>query len=234
MTPGETPRMAGWLESAWLARYLDRQLAGEELAWFEAYLLDKPELLGMIEVDTELRDVLGAGEEICATVGRTSLPSTTYGELDIAKQAKLSERERTVNAGRYGWVATLVFGFAVGWFGDNVTRSRDGPQDLIPNPSRVVFDTMRGVPETPLLEHSKVDSDYLIVEMAVPATAVAVTLQIGNGAVETLTPSRDGFVSFLVSRRSAKAAPYAKIKYQSGKEVIERSIRIEAYLEEAR
>ena len=43
VTPSSVP-MADWLESAWLARYLDRQLAGDEQAWFEAYLLTRPKL----------------------------------------------------------------------------------------------------------------------------------------------------------------------------------------------
>ncbi len=59
MTPMPTP-MSAWLEQAWLARYLDRQLDGDEAAWFEAYVLDKPELLTMIDADNRLRDALAA------------------------------------------------------------------------------------------------------------------------------------------------------------------------------
>ena len=53
MTPTPWPtQMTAWLEQAWLARYLDRQLSSEESTWFEAYVLDKPELLGTIEADS--------------------------------------------------------------------------------------------------------------------------------------------------------------------------------------
>jgi hypothetical protein len=59
MTPTTSPaRMNAWLEQAWLTRYLDRQLASDEATWFEAYALDKPELLAMIDADTRFRDAL--------------------------------------------------------------------------------------------------------------------------------------------------------------------------------
>ncbi|HSC12124.1 MAG TPA: hypothetical protein VLC97_14210, partial [Rhodanobacteraceae bacterium] len=65
MTPTTTPtRMTAWLEQAWMVRYLDRQLASEEANWFEAYALDKPDLLAMIEADTRLRDALAADASI--------------------------------------------------------------------------------------------------------------------------------------------------------------------------
>lgn len=51
-------RIVAWMENAWLVRYLDRQLSDDEVAAFEAYALDKPELLALIEADTNLRDAL--------------------------------------------------------------------------------------------------------------------------------------------------------------------------------
>ena len=54
-------RMAEWLEQAWLERYLARQLGPEESDWFEAYMLDKAELLDQVEDDTALREAIRAG-----------------------------------------------------------------------------------------------------------------------------------------------------------------------------
>ena len=65
MAPTTTPtRMSAWLEQAWLIQYLDRLLAGEEAQWFEAYAMDRPELLATIEADTRLRDALAAAASI--------------------------------------------------------------------------------------------------------------------------------------------------------------------------
>lgn len=65
MAPTTTPtRMSAWLEQAWLIRYLDRQLAGEEAQWFEAYAMERRELLATIEADTRLRDALAAAASI--------------------------------------------------------------------------------------------------------------------------------------------------------------------------
>jgi anti-sigma factor RsiW len=51
-------RIVAWMETAWLVRYLDRELSDDEAVAFEAYVLDKPELLAQIEADTNLRDTL--------------------------------------------------------------------------------------------------------------------------------------------------------------------------------
>ena len=68
MAPPTTPtRMTTWLEQVWLDSYLDRQLAGEEAQWFEAYAVERPELLVTIETDTRLRDALAAAASMRRT-----------------------------------------------------------------------------------------------------------------------------------------------------------------------
>ena len=53
MAPTTKPaRMRAWLEQAWLIQYLDRQLASKETAWFEAYAMERLELLRTIDADT--------------------------------------------------------------------------------------------------------------------------------------------------------------------------------------
>ena len=62
-------RSSAWLERVWLARYLDRTLDEDEIARFEAYVLDKPELLGEIDADTALRDSLAAASPQALAAG---------------------------------------------------------------------------------------------------------------------------------------------------------------------
>jgi hypothetical protein len=47
--------MAAWLEQAWMERYLNRELSESESDWFEAYLLERPELLGELRADNLAR-----------------------------------------------------------------------------------------------------------------------------------------------------------------------------------
>ncbi len=53
-----TDTMPNWLERAWMDRYLDRELTDEERNWFEAYLLDRPQLIEELEADEAVREAL--------------------------------------------------------------------------------------------------------------------------------------------------------------------------------
>src|SRR5512144_1617402 len=73
-----TARMTPWLEQAWMERYLERQLADDELEWFEAYLLDKPHLLDRWSTDLALRD----GVDLLNRQGKTAEASAGSSALD--------------------------------------------------------------------------------------------------------------------------------------------------------
>ena len=223
MTPTTTP-MAAWLESAWLARYLDRQLSGEEAAWFEAYLLDKPELLGMVEVDNALRDGLAAQATTRSAVGSGRQVGAIAGDASQAAYASVSNHEtaeqrpsvKTFSAGVPRWAAlaaSLVLGLGFGWMGQRVLSQQRGEMPLIASPMRVVYDTMRGDSVPPHVEHEDSSSPYVLIEVAVPSGAEHIALEFNGRPPTALTLSPDGFVSFLLDRNSVMATSVGYIRY---------------------
>ena len=194
--------MAAWLESAWLARYLDRRLDGGELAWFEAYLLDKPELLAAVEADNALRETL-------ATMPR---------ERDGAEPALRAQPDAPAAPARSparAWAAvaaSLALGAGAGWFAHRADAPRPS-DEVVANPARVVFDTMRGESTGPHVERTGDAAAWLLVEVAVPAGARDVVLTVPGKAAQALRPSPDGFASFLVPRGAVAGMAGARVEY---------------------
>jgi len=196
--------MAAWLESAWLARYLERQLDGEELAWFEAYLLDKPELLGMVEADNALRDGLGATE-------RASRPKSS------------GRPSRMLGAGPLFAAAALVAGIGIGW----ILGDSGGPSmpKIIPDPTRFTYDTTRGMAgEQPVVEHQSTSAAYVLVEAYVPSEARNIRVLLQGEAARVLLPGADGFVSFLVSAAAAEKEEKVDLVYDLAGNAVVRSL----------
>jgi len=205
VTPIDAP-MPGWLESAWLARYLDRQLSDQELAWFEAYLLDKPELLAMVEADSGLRDALAA--DSASEHPAVSSPDPV---------APMSGRMRTARMrASIAVAAAITVGIGIGWAGRNAFTSNPNPLDLIANPTRVVYDTMRGAPSNASVERADAQSAYVLVEVAVPPDASKVTLDVVGEPSLPMSPSPDGFVSFLIPRSAFASSMNVSLHYTSG------------------
>ena len=203
-------RMPGWLESAWVARYLDRQLTDDENAWFEAYVLDKPDLLEAIDVDTLLGVALttsasGPGAS-GAGANRAPSPMSSPGPAD-----------------RWNWMriaASLVVGLGVGWIGSRVAF-REGA-DIVPlgSPTRIVFDTLRGAADTARIENADSKSPYTIVEVSVPANATDVMWRLENETPIALRPSADGFVTVLVPSMAISRGQSGQLTYvMEGKSV---------------
>lgn len=192
MTPiPAKPRMAAWLESAWLARYLDCQLDGEGLAWFEAYLLDKPELLDVVEADTALRDALAmrtmAGRPPSAGK-REDATAPARGARHLPSWLRLA--------------AAAVFGIGIGMF---VTYAwlPGGRSWLVANPGRIVFDTMRGVvPERRHEEPGDPASPIVLLEVAIPPGGEVLTAEVEVDGRRVALPaprvSSEGFATFAV------------------------------------
>lgn len=231
MTPTITPtRMTAWLEQAWLVRYLDRRLASEEANWFEAYVLDKPELLAMIEADTRLREALAADASTrhmersvdggrlggaTADAAHVEFDPGDAGETDLAGPGpahaapisgdRARPRRRTGSALRWLPIAaSLLLGLGLGWVG---TRSLVGERvpSVIANPTRVVYDMMRGARVAPRVELADSASPYTLIEVAVPPGAEHITLKVGDDPEQALSPTADGFVTLLVQKKKMGA-----------------------------
>lgn len=211
MTSGTPTRMAAWLESAWLARYLDRQLEGEELAWFEAYLLDKPELVETVEVDDAMRDSF-AGEPGIARGGH---------RLDRVR------RHTPIFPRRIAAAATVVAALGMGWFGRSAIGPKPGMEAVIADPTRIVYDTTRGsTGSVAHLSHAASASPYVLIEVAMPPSARNVVLALDGQPDVSLEISPDGFVSFLFPRNAMDRSRRAEISYLDHGVTRRRSIEI--------
>ncbi|HEX7770673.1 MAG TPA: hypothetical protein VF422_11665 [Dokdonella sp.] len=218
--------MAGWLESAWLARYLDRQLEGEELAWFEGYLLDKPELMKMIEVDNALRDAVASGA--------ASFSERAPGPMDGGSLDAVAHLPRMRATSRFVLAAAVALGLGIGWYGKELPKRDLGLAGVVPNPTRIVFDTMRGAADAPTFEHKDSGSKYILVDVAVPPRAKHVQLLVGDEAPTSLVLSADGFVSFLVDRSVGSTPKAVKVRYMLDGRSIDRVLTMKSgWTEEA-
>ena len=236
MTPTTTTptRMTAWLEQAWMVRYLDRQLAGEEATWFEAYALDKPELLAMIEADTRLRDALATDASMWhmeRSVDREGRQGGATGEaphgvsepapLEYARSKSDVQPDSTHvrparRRGAPAWLAmaaTLVLGVGLGWVGTRSFAPVGATPEFVASPTRIIYDTMRGEPTPPRIEHAQSTSPYVVIEVAVPPGAEHITLQRTDAAEQQLTPSPDGFVTFIAHRKEMGKPTDVRIAY---------------------
>jgi hypothetical protein len=219
--------MAAWLEDAWLGRYLDRLLSDDEMAWFEQYVLDKPRLLALIEADTQLRRALAAAGSTAAitAVQPTDAPDERDGAGDAGRSGFRPQRVALARRqGALRWVAlaaTLVAGVGIGRL-----AMRYEPPPVIANPTHVVFDTMRGAATAPRIERGTPGSEYLVIEVAVPAGAGNVALQLDGGSVP-LAPGADGFVRFLLRKSQLASSRSARLDYTVDGQVQSRPLSLE-------
>jgi hypothetical protein len=223
VTPTTTPApMTTWLEHVWLVRYLDRELSDEETRWFEAYVLDKPELLAVIEGDTSLRDALSAvapKRHIEASVEHDGNQSSTKSGEDSMEMSS-RPRKHSESGGR-PWVqaqwlamaASLMLGLGVGWLGTRMVGPGHEIPDFIASPTRILYDTMRGEVKAPLVERADSGSQYVLVQVAVPDGATDILLIVDDHPPVALTAETDGFVSALLRRGMITHGHHAMIQY---------------------
>jgi len=242
MTPTTSlVRMNAWLEQAWLTRYLDRQLASDEVTWFEAYALDKPELLAMIDADTHFRDALADDPTMRhmerlvveeSLHGRATAHGEAAGDEDdgprfgeqptaieqptgtISIDSRPSSRTRRIAQPPrwFALAASLLAGIGVGGIGIQSLSSRSSAPEIMANPTRIIYDTMRGEVTPPRIEHGDSRSPYVLVEVAVPPGAEHIVLNM-DGLQEPVTVSSEGFVTFLAARKNLAAGTAASISY---------------------
>ena len=209
-------RMASWLEQAWLHRYLDRKLDPDESEWFEVYALDKPELIAAIEADNDLRD----GMAIAGAAGSEASPSPL---------GRTIPRPRRRMTPMLAWAASAVVGVGLGWVlaMQLAPPSSNDLPDIIASPTRIVFDTMRGVEDAPQIYPGSPDSQWVLVEVGLPADAESIAqLLFDEEPGIALSVSSEGFVSFLVPRSSNVAPLTLTIRYSSDGEEESRPLTI--------
>lgn len=203
-TVSTSSRLPAWLEQAWLERYLDRLLTDEEAAWFETYVLDKPELLAQIDADSTLRDAF-------AVEGSRGGAASANVVSMAPRQRRSARRAMPV---WFAAAAALVVGIGIGAMYQRSVRYRVTP-GIITNPTRMVFDTMRGTQGDRRVEHRDSDSTYVLIEAAVPPDATDIAVEVAGLTRRGLSVSPDGFVSFLVSADVKETARTAVLSYQS-------------------
>jgi hypothetical protein len=226
IAPDRHPPMAPWLEQAWLMRYLDRQLGADEQAWFEGYLLDKPELLDQVEADTALRDAVAAqqaaglaapaasGLRAVAGSGAASVGSAGDGDSDAASgrtsdptasatATRAASRGRHRRGARGGWLALAAsFVGGIGLTALGLSLLDDGSAGLVANPPRIIFDTLRGELTEPRVEPGDPASPIVLVEFPVPPgqRILGVWGVLGDAEMAMQIPaiSADGYSTFAV------------------------------------
>ena len=184
-------RASAWLERAWLARYLERGLDEDETARFEAYVLDKPDLLREIEADNDLRDCLAAaGPALLAAEPAGSVPGAPPATPRVQRHPAVA------------WLAlaaSLLVGLGLG----NLLRSGGAHRDAVEaSPGRVVFDTLRGEALKPRWEFAAAGKpdELLIVDVSVASDAQKVSVQLPDGSERVLRVSAEGFATFIAPR----------------------------------
>ena len=191
MTATTNQTLAPWLEQAWLERYLNLVLSEDEVAWFETYLLDKPNLLQQVDADTRLRDLLR--QQTSKESGRA------VAEAAPAPKQSAGEARKPVRSAATGLAAALLLGLGVGHF---LPARQAADFVAVANPPRMVFDTLRGQTQTALSEDGDAHSPWMIVDIAAPlqsATIEASAWVDGRAiALPTPTVSSEGFVTFIV------------------------------------
>jgi ferric-dicitrate binding protein FerR (iron transport regulator) len=213
MTEVPTP-MPQWLEDAWLARYLDRELTPEEQEWFEVYAMERPALLDAIEADARLRDGLHVG---ASSAGADPTPT-------IAAQ---HFRTRVARAPALRIAASLCAAVGLGWLvGTTLSGQTEGEYaDVVADPTRLVFDVERGAPSAPVVFNGQSGSDWVLVEVGVPAEAAEVRVLVDESVVTTATVTSEGFATFLLPRRLT-AGHRLEIEYEMGTTVESRSLEV--------
>lgn len=226
MLPDPGARMTPWLEAAWLQRYLERRLDAEEAAWFEAYLMDKPELIDRLEADSDLRDGLAGASRGAADANGHGAPATqavtvvsaagaeaavdtktvakgTVASIDASTQVQRSQAPaQTISprrrrfANALALAASLIAGVGLGWVAHRSPSQPDLPA-LMASPTRIIYDAERDERTPPRIEHADSKSPYVLIEVAVPPGAEHVRVKMENGSEQELVPSPEGFVSFL-------------------------------------
>lgn len=202
----ESSRLATWIEHAWLERYLGRALTAEENAWFESYILDKPDLLDRVDADSDLRDALSRSAPAPLAIDALAVHAEPYRSRSLATQT-------------LALAASLIVGVGIGFAMRPATD--DG---LIASPTRIVYDTLRGDSMEARIELGNAASDRLLVEVGLPPAATHITLEIGDAPAQPLALSPEGFVTFVITKAHANRVRNATLRYEMNGGFVSRTL----------
>lgn len=200
--------MPAWLEEVWMQRYLDRELSEPETSWFEAYCLDRDHLLTLIEADLALRDGLAANAK--------ALDAKPVSSAAQPRRERPSRMTAAIAASLLvGTLAGVVFGPRV---------ASDSENQITPDVTRLMFDTLRGSEAEARVDHASSDSEFVLLDVAVPSDAREIALKVDGAVQHALTVSRDGFVSALVPRGLVRRGTVS-VRYTHADVVVERALK---------
>lgn len=195
-TPADYLPMPAWLEQAWLERFLDRELAPSEQAWFEAYVLDKPELLERIEADSAVRALVHADAKAFAGVAESHDNPSAATPIELPRGGRSLRRPP-----RAYWPLAACFVLGLG-FGGLVLQSLPGagPGAGLSAPSRLVYDSLRGSYGGPRVHPGDPAAALLIVDVALPIGSTLESARLegdsGSEALPLAPISAEGFATW--------------------------------------
>lgn len=217
--PDPSTPLRPWLEQAWLQRYLDRELSADEQAWFETYLLSRPQLLDALEVDNALRAVL-----VAQASGPIRAEASPPPAAAAAPEAR-TERPLPPSGQRFGGLlalaASFVGGLGLAWLLPQAPQPHSDPQAAIEAPSRVVFDLMRGGPVELREDVGDPLARLMVVDIALPlgSRIASARAELGPRRVELPAApiSGEGFATYTLPRSwRGRAQLHFQLQTESG------------------
>ncbi|MBX3725913.1 MAG: hypothetical protein KF823_08345 [Xanthomonadales bacterium] len=197
--------MTAWIEQAWLQRYLDRALDAEEQAWFETYLLAHPHLVEAVEADTGLRDALALAGDMEGTAGGGDAGGDD-GRPGPPTRPSVIRSRPPPRRGLPPWLG-LAAGLLLGLGLAALWPSASGPASGLANPTRIVFDTLRGAHSPPHVEPGDPASPWLLVEVPVPPGSRIESVRLEGGdrsaSFGPVAATPDGFGLLLLDARAS-------------------------------
>jgi hypothetical protein len=221
--PPAADRLPAWLEDAWLARYLERRLTESEAAWFEAYVLDKPELLARVDADSDLRDAV-ASERGAAEPARSSDETPASPGARVTPLRPMPA-QRSVGL-RLAWAASVLVAIGAGAWVSSMNVPAGPVTGVVGSPTRIVFETMRGAEVPGNVYPGDPSSRMVLIEVDIPPDATEIVFVDPSGAQTPLRPGTDGFASVLVPRALLATPGAPAVRYTRQGQTIRRDLAI--------
>ena len=208
--------MAPWLEQAWIERYLGRELADDERAWFETYLLDKPHLLDRWATELDLRDGIELAERQ-ADAARAA-PVGVVATLPTPMTRGHARPSRRFLSRAPALAASIAIAFGTGFLAKGLFRV-ERADTVIADPTRIVVDVSRGGASAPNVDNAASASEYVLIDALVPADASYVAVRGAGLPDHVLSVSNDGVATLLMRRSElARIGPLTLVVKAGGRE----------------